>query len=107
MNIEIANKLVQLRKKNGFSQEALAEKLGISRQAISKWERAEASPDTDNLITLAKLYGVSLDDLLLVESNGQTGAEEDGDKVHIGLSGIHVAERGGNEVHVGPGGIHV
>ena len=48
MNIEIANRLVNLRKSNYLSQEALAEKLGISRQAVSKWERAEASPDTDN-----------------------------------------------------------
>ena len=64
MNIEIANRLVNLRKKNGLSQEQLAAKLGLSRQAVSKWERAEASPDTDNLICLAKLYGVSLDDLL-------------------------------------------
>ena len=58
MNIEIANHLVQLRKKNGLSQEALADKLGISRQAVSKWERAEASPDTDNLIALEKEYKI-------------------------------------------------
>ncbi|OPZ34311.1 MAG: HTH-type transcriptional regulator ImmR [Tenericutes bacterium ADurb.BinA155] len=64
MNIEIANRLVELRKKSGLSQEELAAKLGLSRQAVSKWERAEASPDTDNLVCLAKLYGVSLDDLL-------------------------------------------
>lgn len=64
MNIEIANRLVELRKKSGYSQEQLAEKLGLSRQAVSKWERAESSPDTDNLICLAKLYGVSLDELL-------------------------------------------
>ena len=67
MNIEIANRLVNLRKSNNLSQEALAEKLGISRQAVSKWERAEASPDTDNLILLARLYGVSLDELLQTE----------------------------------------
>lgn len=65
MNLEIANKLYNLRKKNGLSQEALAEKLGISRQSISKWERAESSPDTDNLIALARLYNISLDELLL------------------------------------------
>jgi len=64
MNIEIANRLVEFRKKNNLSQEALAEKLGITRQAVSKWERAEASPDTDNLIALARLYKVSLDELL-------------------------------------------
>lgn len=64
MNIKLADKLVELRKENKLSQEALAEKLGLSRQAISKWERAEASPDTDNLIALATLYGISLDELL-------------------------------------------
>ena len=64
MTIEIAYRLVQLRKQKNLSQEELAAQLGISRQAVSKWERAEASPDTDNLILLARLYGVSLDELL-------------------------------------------
>lgn len=64
MNIEIANRLVQLRKDHNLSQEALAAQLGISRQAVSKWERAEASPDTDNLMALAELYEMTLDDLL-------------------------------------------
>ncbi len=67
MNIEIANRLVSMRKQNQLSQEQLAEKLGISRQAVSKWERAESSPDTDNLILLAKLYNVSLDELLYTD----------------------------------------
>lgn len=74
MNIEIANRLVTLRKENGFSQEELASKLGISRQAVSKWERAESSPDTDNLIALARLYNVSLDALL--ESSIESIADE-------------------------------
>ena len=65
MNIEIANRLVELRRAHGYSQEELAGRLGVSRQAISKWERAESSPDTDNLIALARLYGISLDGLLL------------------------------------------
>lgn len=68
MNIEIANRLVQLRKEKGFSQEELAAQLGISRQAVSKWERAESSPDTDNLILLARLYGMSLDQLLSTDA---------------------------------------
>ena len=50
MNIEIANHLTELRKSAGLSQEALADRLGISRQAISKWERAEAAPDTEILL---------------------------------------------------------
>lgn len=64
MTIEIASRLTALRKEHGYSQEELAEKLGVSRQAVSKWERAESSPDTDNLIALAKLYGVTLDQLV-------------------------------------------
>ena len=64
MTIENANRLAELRRAHNLSQEELAEKLGVSRQAVSKWERAESSPDTDNLIALAQLYGVSLDDLL-------------------------------------------
>ncbi len=72
MNIEIANRLQKLRKENGYSQEELALKLGISRQAVSKWERAESSPDTDNLIILARLYNMSLDELLYdTESNDE------------------------------------
>lgn len=63
MDTTISDKLLALRKQNGLSQEELAEKLGISRQAISKWERAEASPDTENLIALAKIYNISLDKL--------------------------------------------
>ena len=64
MTVETANRLVQLRKENGLSQEELALRLHISRQAVSKWERAESSPDTDNLIALAKLYHLTLDELL-------------------------------------------
>lgn len=64
MNIITADRLQQLRKKNGYSQEVLAEKLGISRQSISKWERAESSPEIDNLLALSKIYGITIDELL-------------------------------------------
>ncbi len=64
MNVEIASNLVKLRKKHGLSQEELAERIGVSRQAVSKWERAESSPDTDNLIALAKTYKLSLDEMI-------------------------------------------
>ena len=49
---------------NGYSQEVLAEKLGVSRQAISKWERAESSPEIDNLMALANIYGMTVDELI-------------------------------------------
>lgn len=71
MNIKTADRLCTLRKQHNLSQEELAEKLGVSRQAVSKWERSEASPDTDNLIELAHIYGVTLDELL----NGEEAVE--------------------------------
>ena len=61
--MSIAEKLFELRKKAGYSQEELAEKIFVSRQAVSKWERGEALPDTENLVALSKLYGISLDEL--------------------------------------------
>lgn len=64
MNLKIAETLQKHRKQHAYSQEELADKLGVSRQAVSKWERGEASPDTDNLIALAKLYQLSLDQLI-------------------------------------------
>ena len=74
MNIKLADRLVALRKENGYSQEVLAEKLGLSRQSISKWERAEASPDTDNLIALAQVYNMTLDELL---GNGESAPKKE------------------------------
>lgn len=79
MNIDTAKRLADRRKRAGFSQEALALELGVSRQAVSKWERSESSPDTDNLIALAQLYGVSLDDLLYkdVEDDSESASESE------------------------------
>ena len=57
--------LLSIRKRNGMSQEQLAEALGVSRQTISKWELGTAVPDTANVIKLSKLFGVSADHLLL------------------------------------------
>lgn len=64
MNIEIAQRLYELRRKHGFSQESLAAALGLSRQAISKWERSESAPDMGNLIALADLYDMTIDELI-------------------------------------------
>ena len=134
MNIEIANRLLIFRKAKGYSQEELAEKIGVSRQAISKWERSEASPDTDNLIMLAKVYGVTLDELL--QGDSEPGAEpsaeavpdentayvksekvsfkngihvhNDDEQVDISFrEGINVHSSDGSRVHVGADGIHV
>jgi len=77
MNIEIANRLVQLRKAHGYSQESLAAALGISRQAVSKWERAESSPELENVLELARIYGITLDALLKGEAAAAPVEEAD------------------------------
>lgn len=132
MDLAMAQRLVDRRKAVGLSQEALAAQLGVSRQAVSKWERSESSPDTDNLIVLAALYGVSLDELLYGEAASDADSSEDGstetvdeakeaedsaehadcgDKPLVDISlarGIHVIDPNkGEEVHVGWNGIHV
>lgn len=71
--VNFSERLRFLRKEKGFSQEELADKIGISRQAISKWESGQSNPDTNNLITLSELYGISLDILL---KGNQEKAEE-------------------------------
>ncbi len=62
--MNISEKLLILRKQHNLSQEELAEKLGVSRQAISRWEAGQSLPDTVNIIQLTKLYRVSADYLL-------------------------------------------
>ena len=66
----LSEKLQSLRKAAGLSQEALAERLNVTRQAVSKWETGEGKPDIDNLLPLAKLLGTTVDYLL------DDGAEE-------------------------------
>lgn len=62
--MNLGNNLFQARKKSGLSQEAVAEKLGVSRQTISKWETDETVPDIYQSKRLAKLYNLSLDELI-------------------------------------------
>ena len=61
--MEIGKNIMNLRKKNGLSQEALAEKIGVARQTISKWELGETSPDLKQSKELSKIFKVSLDEL--------------------------------------------
>ena len=63
--MEFNNKLYELRKQKGLSQEELAGRLNVSRQTISKWEVGESAPDMDNLVSISELFGVSLDELVL------------------------------------------
>ena len=62
--MNISEKLTQLRKSKGYSQEELAEKNEVSRQAVSRWENGTALPDATNILALSKLYNVTADYLL-------------------------------------------
>ena len=60
----LATRLRELRKEKGFTQKELADKLNISFQAVSKWENGTSDPSTSNLLALAKLYEISVEELL-------------------------------------------
>lgn len=60
----LADKILNLRKKNGWSQEELAEQMNVSRQSVSKWESAQSIPDLDKILQLSKIFGVSTDYLI-------------------------------------------
>ena len=70
-----ADKLIDLRKKSGWSQEELAEKLNVSRQAVSKWEGAQSIPDMARIVQLSELFHVSTDYLLKDEMEQADGTE--------------------------------
>jgi len=67
------NNLANLRKLKNLTQEAIAEKVGVSRQAVAKWEAGETVPDLDKCKILAELFGVSLDDLANYEPDENMG----------------------------------
>lgn len=67
----IQEKIYQLRKSKGMSQEELAEKVGVTRQAVSKWEMGVSTPELDTLVALAKCFGVTTDYLLSIDAPQQ------------------------------------
>ena len=77
----LADKIIDLRKKAGWSQEELADKLGVSRQSVSKWEGAQSIPDMNKVLQLSELFGVSTDYLLKdsLEAPEPLAAPEDAD----------------------------
>ena len=84
--MKLSDKIIQLRKANGWSQEDLAERLNISRQSISRWEGATAQPDAANILQLSKLFGVTADYLL----NDEYESDNDLPKVKkLNSDGVH------------------
>ena len=73
----MADKIIRLRKKNGWSQEELADKLDVSRQAVSKWEAAQSVPNLDKILQLSELFGVTTDYLLKDEIEDEEFTDND------------------------------
>ncbi|MCR5641684.1 MAG: helix-turn-helix domain-containing protein [Lachnospiraceae bacterium] len=73
----LADKIIELRKKNGWSQEDLAEQLHVSRQSVSKWEGAQSIPDMNKIIAMSNLFGVSTDVLLKDELSLEDGTSQE------------------------------
>jgi transcriptional regulator with XRE-family HTH domain len=79
--MNLAEKLHQLRKRHNLSQEQLADKLGISRQSISKWESAQSVPEIDKIVQLSEIFGVTTDYLLKdIDECSANSVLSDGDK---------------------------
>lgn len=75
--MKFGQKLQQLRKARGWSQEKLAEQLGVSRQAVSKWEVDAAQPDVQNVLQISSLFGVTVDYLLREEESAIPGTKKE------------------------------
>ena len=86
MSIEF-NNLKIYRTQCGYTQEEVAEKLGVSRQAVAKWERGETVPDIENCIALADMYGTTVD--ILVRNLNSFAESTDGRKHIFGLSKLN------------------
>lgn len=63
--MEFSNRLYELRKKRGLSQEEAANKLNVTRQTFSKWENGDSTPDMEKLVAISDLFGISMDELVL------------------------------------------
>ena len=85
--MSFAEKILSLRTRSGLSQEALADKLLVSRQAVSKWESGVTLPETDKLVTISNMFGVSLDYLLKEDKPTKGKPDENLDRIILRFLG--------------------
>jgi transcriptional regulator with XRE-family HTH domain len=84
-----AEKLKSIRKQTGMSQEQLAEKLGVSRQAVTKWETDAGIPDIENIMAISALFGISIDELL----SNEKGRNKPNNYLYESITEYDIAER--------------
>ncbi|MBO7700048.1 MAG: helix-turn-helix transcriptional regulator [Eubacteriaceae bacterium] len=85
MEIVLADNLRKLRQENGYSLEALAQIVDVSRQSVAKWEMGESVPDLGNCLKLASLYKVTLDELVSLPMRSSGNVSDTGDKYYCSL----------------------
>ena len=111
MSLELGKRLTEFRKRNNLSQEELANKLKVSRQSICNWESGESSPSIDYIQDMAKLYNVSIDDLINVNKtidDCYKKKEENGSFVHVSKKGIFINDKdGGDFLSIDEDGINI
>ncbi len=100
--MKFEDKIVQIRKEKGLSQEELAEALGVSRQAVAKWESGASYPEVDKLIAICNLFQISIDSLLRVEER-QCSSYRPGNKKGITESMIAFLCKAKKECYAGEG----
>lgn len=95
--VQIGSRILEYRKKMNMSQEEFANKIGVSRQAVSKWELDKAYPDLDKLVDICGMFGLSLDELVNGVEQDEEPVMEAGQRVEIPNDPVNVSDVGDNQ----------
>ena len=95
--MKVSEKIKELRSKRGWSQEQMAEKLNVSRQAVTKWETGAGAPDIENLAAIAQLFGVSTDVLIF----GENAAGESSADRFESITAVDIADENNFDIKIG------
>ena len=108
----LADKIIRERKRLGLSQEELAEKMNVSRQAVSKWEGNQSIPEIEKILQLSSLFGVTTDYLLkdeieTYENSTNNGSSDERDNTENENNSAIVLEKGGKTLKISSGNPHL
>lgn len=102
----VADNLIYYRRRQGLTQVALAQTINYSDKSVSKWERAEGMPDVTVLMTLAELYGITLNDLVKERSQADESDEKDEENEENAAEGFSAEEEGASEAPAPASSVH-
>ena len=93
--MEFKDKLLKLRKENGYSQEELGYKINVTRQTISNWESGISTPDLNNIKSLAEIFHITTDELLSLENDKETSSQV----IQLNLTKLHYEYKSKTSFH--------